>query len=270
MEYSRNVILVAWDFTLAGENALDHALRIALQTGHKIRLLHVMKKGSGVNARAKAEKQIKQVCRKFSEDHNLLIDYFIIEGSLFDKITPYAENNNAGLVIMGTHGIKGLQKWFGSRAMKVINGSKIPFIVVQDKPKNQDEISNVIYPLNGHPKEIEKISWTAFIARYLNSKVHLLQLHNDHDDKSFKTNLNLSLKKFLKNNISYTIYRVHNALPSTTISMAKKVNAELIVWLGGKQPDVSGLSTKDEERLIANNEKIPVMYIHPDSEIGPV
>lgn len=271
MECSRNIILVAWDFTLAGENALEHAIRISLQTGNKIRLLHVMKKGSGAAARYRNEKSINEVCRQVTNKYHILADFFIIEGNLFEKITPYAENNNVCMVFMGTHGIKGFQKWFGSRAMKVIDGSKIPFVVVQDKPKNHDEITHVIYPLNAHSQEVEKISWAAFIAKYMNSKIHLLQQEDEQNKRNYNANLNLSLKKFLKNNISYTIYRTgkNQDLQSSTLSLAKEVNAELIVWLGSKQHRFSGFFDNEEARLLANQEKIPVMYIHPDSILSP-
>jgi len=39
------------------------------------------------------------------------------------------------MVVMGTHGIKGMQKLMGSWALKVITSSKVPFIAVQDTPK---------------------------------------------------------------------------------------------------------------------------------------
>lgn len=271
MESTRNIILVTWDFTKASENALEHAIRLSLHTGHKIRLLHVMKKGSGTVARARNEKKIKQICIEIKEKHRILADFFIVEGSLFEKIASYAENNKVSIVIMGTHGIKGFQKWFGSRAMRVIDGSRIPFIVVQDKPKNHDEITDVIYPLNVHSQEIEKISWAAFIAKYLNSKIHLVEQEKDKNKKNYQANLNLSLKKFLKNNISYTIYQAdrNKDLPSSTLSLARKLDAELIVWLGNKHQKFSGFFDNEEARIIANHEKIPVMYIHPDSIISP-
>lgn len=267
----RNLILVAWDFTPAGENALDHAIRFSLQAGHKIRLLHVMTKGSGVRARNRAEQKIKTTCQEVIDNYQILIDYFIIEGNLFDKVTPYAESNKVSMVIMGTHGIKGFQKWFGSRAMRVIDGSRIPFIVVQKKAKNHSEISDLVYPLNGHPQEIEKISWITFIAKYLNSKVHLIHSEEEQETKDHKTNLNLSLRNLLKNNISYHIYRTPNKkeLIAKTLTLAKEVDAELIVWLGNKPPRLSGLFDKAEEKIIANPEKIPVLYLHPDSIVNP-
>lgn len=270
MSAPRNIILVAWDFTIAGENALEHAIRISTHTRYKIRLLHVMKKNSGILARSKAESKCQAVCKKTSDRYNVLVDYFIVEGNLFEKITPYAESNKIGIVVMGTHGIKGMQKWFGSRAMKVISGSKIPFIVVQDKPKSQDELSHVIFPLNGNPHEMEKVSWTTFIAKYLHSKVHLLQLDEEQNQNKIKLNLTLSLKKFLKNNISYTVYQAerNKELSVSTLSLARELNAELIVWLSKSHKRSNYFFDKEEERIIANQEKIPVMYIHPGSELN--
>ncbi len=57
---------------------------------------------------------------------------------IFPSFAPadieHIERNHALMVIMGTHGIKGLQKYTGSWALKVIIGSSVPFLVIQDKP----------------------------------------------------------------------------------------------------------------------------------------
>ena len=47
---------------------------------------------------------------------------------------------------MGTHGMKGMQKLTGSWALKVIVKSKVPFIVVQDPPADQERYHNIVFP----------------------------------------------------------------------------------------------------------------------------
>ena len=49
------------------------------------------------------------------------------------------KRKNAVAIIMGTHGSKGMQKVFGSFAMKVIISTTVPFMIVQDN----SEIKNI-------------------------------------------------------------------------------------------------------------------------------
>ena len=57
----------------------------------------------------------------------------IRKGNIFEDIGDVAKEIGARLIIMGTHGIKGIQKLVGSYALKVILHSEIPFIITQKK-----------------------------------------------------------------------------------------------------------------------------------------
>ena len=61
------------------------------------------------------------------------------------------------------HSQGGLQKFTGSWALKVIAGSKVPFLVVQDKPSRQDTCKIVI-PLGFSSEERQKLAWAKFMA----------------------------------------------------------------------------------------------------------
>ena len=68
----------------------------------------------------------------------------VIEGHPVNEILKYAENNNCGLIVMGTHG-KGIltHALLGSVAGKVIRKSRIPVMVI---PIPEDETS-LIYEI---------------------------------------------------------------------------------------------------------------------------
>ena len=54
----------------------------------------------------------------------------------------------SGVIFMGTHGMTGLQKIFGSRALKVITNSSVPFIITQDKIRQDDRIDDIVVPID--------------------------------------------------------------------------------------------------------------------------
>ena len=68
-------------------------------------------------------------------------------GNIFEEIKSIIGECDAEIAVMGTHGMKGLQKFTGSWALKVIAGSKAPFVVVQDKPTEAD-IHKIVLPLD--------------------------------------------------------------------------------------------------------------------------
>src|SRR4030042_6389228 len=78
------------------------------------------------------------------------------------------------MVVMGTHGIKGMQKLMGSWALKVIASSKAPFIVVQDSPKGE-VFKNIVVPISYRREIKECISWIHFFSRMFNTKFILIR-----------------------------------------------------------------------------------------------
>lgn len=55
----------------------------------------------------------------------------VLQGDVAERITEYAEKNDISMIVMGTHGYKGLEKvLFGSIAEKVVKTSPCPVLTV--------------------------------------------------------------------------------------------------------------------------------------------
>ncbi|MCA1764778.1 MAG: universal stress protein [Desulfobulbaceae bacterium] len=55
----------------------------------------------------------------------------VLQGDVAEKIIEYAEKNDISMIVMGTHGYKGLEKvLFGSIAEKVVKTSPCPVLTV--------------------------------------------------------------------------------------------------------------------------------------------
>jgi hypothetical protein len=61
-----------------------------------------------------------------------IIKTVITTGVIFDTFNTLAADYESSLIVMGTHGIVGLQHLFGSRAYKVVLHTNHPFLVVQE------------------------------------------------------------------------------------------------------------------------------------------
>ena len=101
----------------------------------------------------------------------------IREGSIFSVISDIIDESEASFAVMGTHGIKGMQKFTGSWALKVIAGSKAPFIVVQGPPLSNKGFENIVFPVDFKFSAKEKLVWAGFMSKFYKSKFHSFSAH---------------------------------------------------------------------------------------------
>jgi len=256
-------ILVPWDFSQVAENALEHAIDFHKKTGDKVALIHVVKKAKEIES---ATKKLEEVVVKTKSEHGIDLEFFVREGSIFTAISDIVEEVNANLVVMGTHGMKGMQKFTGSWALKVITGSKAPFVVVQDSP--QSEFTQVVFPVDFKREQKQKLTWAGFLINYFKVKIHVVYQGSTDSRIKAKTRSNLIFSRnyLAEKGGDFEINELagKNSLAEEAIDYAKKINAGMIVIMTTKnisfQDYVLGA---DEQQLIANKEKIPIMCINP-------
>ena len=139
-------IIVPWDFTEVAQNALAHAVKIAKVLENNIALLHIAKSDKDVDD---AQQKLQQVAAEAEKANGLPVEAVVLVGTIFTTIGEYTrDNDDINLVIMGTHGMKGMQKLTGSWALKVIVSSYAPFIVVQDPPLENTTYSKIVFPVD--------------------------------------------------------------------------------------------------------------------------
>jgi len=269
MEEKKKLIVVPWDFTDVAESALAHAVKIGRMVGNDICLLHIVDAGISVKAEGEKKTLLRHVADDSSKAHNLNITSHISKGTIFTSIAEFANSNEANLVVMGTHGMKGMQKLTGSWALKVIVKSKVPFIVVQEPPADQDRYHNIVFPIDFRVENKEKMGMAIFMGKYFDSKVHILKTATV--DRSLKTkinrNLNFAVKYLIQNNVEYEIHEVpHGKLAQHTIDFAQKINADLILIVTTKNITFADyMLGASEQYIIANSSKIPVCCVNPKS-----
>jgi nucleotide-binding universal stress UspA family protein len=272
MEENKKLIIVPWDFTPVAESALAHAVKIGRMVGNDICLLHIVDPGIKVKAEGEKRALLNHVAADGSKKYNINIISQVTKGSIFTAIAEYANSKEANLVVMGTHGMKGMQKLTGSWALKVIVKSKVPFIVVQEPPADQDRYHNIVFPIDFRLENKEKMSMAIFMGKYFDSKVHILK--TDTTDKSLRTkinrNLNFAVKYLIQNNVEYEIHEVpHGKLAERTIDFAQSIKADLILIVTTKNITFADYMVgASEQYIIANSSKIPVCCVNPKASFA--
>ncbi len=267
-------IMVTWDFSPVSYNALKHAIKMAHIVKYRIVLFHIVEDATQEeSAQKKMENAVKEIKIDLGEE----VDYFVDHGKIFKEISDYAskEENNVNFVVMGTHGMKGGQKFFGSWALKVIAGSTVPFIVVQDDPPQKDRYTDIVFPIDFKSENKEKLQWAIFLGKYLNSKIHLYKapVSDKTLQKKVNINLNFAIRFLIQNNIDYEIYTATKSgnFQKEILSFSKKIKADLILITTTKHiSKLDYLFGAKEQYLLSNNEKIPVMCVNPKSNFAKV
>ena len=177
---------------------------------------------------------ITEAADAFRAKYGVTIECHIRPGQVSTAIRTFAETINAFLVIMKTQKPKGKEKWFGTRAIRVIMGSKIPFMVIQEPPQRL-AIRKVVFPIDFRKENKEKLSWISFLSKYYTSKIFLLKPNVN--DYNVRNNVEFS-KRFLEGkNIDYEIVTEETNYSSATeaLEFANKIHADLIIIMLSKR-----------------------------------
>ena len=138
-------ILVATDFTPASEPPLAEAIDMAKEDGAELLIAHAYQLPSvpqadlvapGVydewveNLRESVEERLEQLVER-ARKSGVRAQALILTGNPDEAITEAADEQAADLVIVGTHGRKGVSKFFlGSVASRVISTAPCPVLTV--------------------------------------------------------------------------------------------------------------------------------------------
>ena len=139
-------ILIATDGSEYTKNAVDYGIDLAKNTGAKLLTIYVVDTAAFASIpmdaawesmyellKQEGDAAIKYVADK-AKAEGLEIEGNLIEGHPADEIIKYSEKNSVSLIIMGTLGKSGLDRFLlGSVAEKVVRNSKIPVLVVRAK-----------------------------------------------------------------------------------------------------------------------------------------
>ena len=267
MDENKKLIVVTWDFTPVSESALAHAVKISRMVGNDIALLHIVSPGISRSDEGQKKILMKHVADDNAKKYNLTIQGHIQKGSIFSAIADFANDKDASLVVMGTHGMKGMQKLTGSWALKVIVKSKVPFIVVQEPPADMERYHNIVFPIDFRSENKEKIKMAIFMGKYFDSKIKFLVAQTTDKALLKKTNININfaIKYLIQNNIEYEIHEVPKGnFAQQTIEYAQKINADLILIMTTKNiTAMDYVMGASEQYMIANSSRIPVCCVNP-------
>lgn len=268
------IILVPTDFTAAADTAINHAATVASASGDELRLIHIVNKDTKSKLKKAGEslddlrEKMKQQAEKIASAYGIKTDFHLREGSIFTTIGEVAEEIQARLLVMGTHGVVGMQHITGAWAVKVITSSPVPLIIVQKKKIAEHGYKTIVFPIDASKETKQKVIHTISMAKQFNSEVKLFASYESDEFLINARNNNIAWAEnmFKKNNVAYSVEHAEKgAFVKQTIKFASQVNADLIVILT-ESGDVSMSEIvlgPDNEKIINNDAQIATLCINP-------
>ena len=122
-------IIIPVDFTKAAEKAAEFAIGLNSKLNAKLTFLHIVENDED---RQTAIPSLSSFVAKLSLGE-METEQVVMKGNFLEDIGKIADASNADLVVMGTHGERGMQKVFGSYALRVVESSKRQMFIVQEE-----------------------------------------------------------------------------------------------------------------------------------------
>jgi len=273
MEAKKN-ILVADDFTSVADCAITHACTIAKINNDSITLFHVLDSNS-LSELKKHHKTVENLkedmasrCKKYSDQYGVEVNCKIEEGSIFKSIGEKATELGCALIVLGTHGVRGMQHISGARALKVVGSSKVPLIVVQEKGPIHNSYKKIIVPIDSKSETKQKTLQCINIAKMFDAKIFLYKQFStdEENNKNINNNITFISNQFNQHNVLFEIANQEHSgsFEKDFIGYAKNSEADLIVILTTVDKDFKDLVMGPvEEYVINNKDQIPVMCVNP-------
>jgi nucleotide-binding universal stress UspA family protein len=265
---SAKKILVPTDFTHVSEIALEHAQAVGKATGSSIHVLHIVENKKDLS---EAKSKLKLLKESIKESIGLDIETIARIGNIYADIDSVGLELDASLIIMGTHGRKGMQFVTGSRALRIVTSSSIPFIITQEKGVGPNAYDDIIVPLDLEKETKQKLNIAADMAKYFNSRVHLVS--PDEKDEFLKNqltrNINYAEDFFQEKGLECTV-KVTSSKSSTSafvsdvIKHSSAVTGDLVAIMnihGNSLFDIFG--TNYAQKMIENDAQVPVLILNP-------
>jgi nucleotide-binding universal stress UspA family protein len=271
-------IVVGVDFSDCSINALEHAITIAQKAKAGITMVWVNHLDYSKEIFSVEPKQLTaEVATRFEDlvaaHKDKLwgqpLNYVIRKGKVYKELCAIAEDENAFLIVIGTHGSSGFEEfWIGSNANRMVSACTKPIITIRGGIDVSKDLKTIVMPFDSTKVTRQKLPMTALLASYFNSEVHIIGLFTSKlDDLRYRIRNYVAQAEdyFKENNVRYkSVFLEAENITDTTLEYAKKVDANLISVMTEQETTTSNLWLGPYAAQMVNHSSVPVMSIHPD------
>jgi nucleotide-binding universal stress UspA family protein len=184
-------ILVPLDGSELAESALPYAEDLAARLGSNIVLIYACEPSDEKHHRMHElylQKMVEATRRglkkHLAEDakEGPQVTSALVTGDPGEQIVDYADKENAGIIVMATHGRSGIRRWvLGSTAAKVARATKKPLVLIRagvarSRARTEVLLGKLLLPLDGSKQSELAVPHVEELAAQLKAEVVLLHV----------------------------------------------------------------------------------------------
>ncbi|MBI9033139.1 MAG: universal stress protein [Bacteroidales bacterium] len=270
-------IVVGIDFSECSINALDHALTLAAKFESDLTMVWVnpddtkallsnpKKADFSHLAKAEFERIVEQNQSKLPFS---TLDYKILDGRIYNKIIEYSEEQEAGLIVLGTHGTTGFEEfWIGSNASRIVMASNSPVLTIREGCSFNNGPMKIVMPIDSTMETRQKATFTAVLSEIFDAEIHVLAIHTSsvyNMRRIVDDYVKQVVKYFEEENVKYIIENIDASnIATATIEYSERVGASLISIMTEQETTTMNLFLGPYAQQIINHSPIPVLSQPP-------
>lgn len=275
-----NQILVPIEFSTLSMNALEFALKIALATKGKIILLHssepipLMEEKDPFPYSGKMQKsssykkstwQLNEMAA-YVREKGVSCRSITSKGILIEDIQKVAEEEEIDLIVTGTAGAEGLDRFlFGTNSVQIFEHVQCPVLFIPSS-ENFHGIRTIVYATDFHKGDIKALKKIILLARSFDAEVIITHINRDTDKiAEEEENLRWMIDECKENN-SYDKVRsflIHHQDEVFGLEKSSFIlQADIVCMSSTRKNILERIFFKSDTEEMAYHPRIPLLAIH--------
>lgn len=270
-------IIIPVDFSECSEYALKAAAKLSNKFGSSLILVHMLEMpmaysehdqdyGKSIlfmikNAEMKMEELMTRDYLK-----GVPVQVIIKHLTVFPEIDDLAEEHQASLIVMGSHGDDGFASFLGSNAEKVVRNSKIPVLILKDELKDVN-FNNSVFVSNFKVEAIDAYRKAKDFFSLINVKPTLLFINKPDGGFVSTSEMKSRFENFLMkadgnlDNLKYFANYDDYSVPQGVKYYASENDIRLICIPTHGKSSISKFFNSSVSLDIANQSSYPVLTV---------
>lgn len=270
-------ILVPVDFSNYSEYALEVAASIARKQNAQILVMHMIGLSQAVVSGEVLQmpeimyymKLAKQRFKTFLDKEylkGLQVAEMVQNYKIFSEINVVAQEHDIDLIVMGSHGSKGLSEFFiGSNTEKVVRTSTTPVLIIKERITDFN-IKNVTFALDFKEENKTAFKKAEQLFKIFGANMHLLYVNLPSENFKSTQQIEDKIKEFIdalppESKFDVTDVTVVNdfLVENGIFSFSKKIEADAIAMPTHGRRGLAHFFNGSLSEDIANHAKLPVI-----------
>lgn len=270
-------IIVPIDFSEHSEFALKVAAKFAKRNDAELLALHMLEMSDVLLTTDDQEQHQKIVFflklaeQRFEEflkkDYlsDINVTPIVKHFKVFSEVNDVAEEHNADLIVMGSHGASGIKEFFvGSNTEKVVRNADVPVLVVKNDIQDIN-FDTVVFATDFDEECVKAYLNATKMFGSLGSDMKLLYVNQPNENFRSSVEIEQRIADFLQkadgnlDNLSKVAYQADYSVEQGVLNFSNKVGADLIAIPTHGRKGVTHFFSGSIGEDLANHSALPVI-----------